>query len=142
MREEKAAMKLVGKKHPYKCYITGSSIDDVKRCAEHCGSHWFEPGTMRFFNSRLFDRIYRDGRGGAYFVTSEKGPNGIRGYSVRHYSPEKCQINTIGKFQKYSSGAAAKAVAEKIAAKSRKRKRGYKMIKDYGGGRYRRLRGV
>jgi len=140
-------MKLVGKKHPYKCLVTYGTMDDVKYCANHCGSHWFEPGTMRFFKSRVGGRVYTDGRGGAYFVSSEQGPHGPRSYSIRHYDPKKCAVHTIGKFQQYSSGAVANSIAKKIAAKSVKRKRGYKMVSDryYDSGRQvtrtRRLRG-
>lgn len=113
-----------------KCFITGTTVPmtDVKHCAKACGSHFFDPGAMRFFASRLPREAYADGRGGAYFVTSEKFegrgrvPDGARLFSIRHFSAQKCSIDTLGKFQQHRSLAAAKRVAQKIAAKSRTRK--------------------
>jgi len=104
------------------------SVSDVKECAKVCSSHFFEKDTMRFFNSRIGDSAYYDGRGGAYFTTSEKGPDGRRGYSVRHYNPERCGVDTVGKFQGYHSMAAAQTAAKRMASKSsglgrRRRKR-------------------
>jgi hypothetical protein len=121
-----------------RCEITGGGgehgtpgakigIHDVKQCADTCKSHFFEPATMRFFSSRVADTAYQDGRGGAFFTTSEKGPNGVRAYSVRHYDPERCGVDTVGKFQSYHSMAAAQTAAKRAASKGalgrRRRKR-------------------
>lgn len=112
-----------------RCEVTpGSwSIDDVKECARVCGSYWFEPDTMRFFKSRVGERIYPDGRGGAYFVSSEKGPHGPRAYSVRYYDPAKCNIDTVGEFQGYRTSTQAHKAAQRRAARagglSRRRRR-------------------
>ena len=48
------------------------SMSDIRACAKACGSHWFEPGAMRFFDSVSLVRANADGRGGAFFVTTEK----------------------------------------------------------------------
>lgn len=109
-----------------RCEITGGGgthgspgdrtfIHDVKECAQICKSHFFEKGAMRFFNSRVGETAYLDGRGGAYFVTSEKGPNNRRAYSVRHYNPERCAIDTVGEFQAYRTLAQADGAAKRIA---------------------------
>jgi len=112
-----------------RCEITGGAgtaastagtrtyIDDVKQCAQICKSHFFEPETMRFFSSRVGETAYHDGRGGAYFTTSEKGPNGRRGYSVRHYDPERCGVETVGKFQGYATAAQAQGAAKRAATR-------------------------
>jgi hypothetical protein len=108
-------------REPYKCMITDyADMGDIKECARECGSHWFEKDTMRFFKSRVGDRAYADGRGGAYFVSSEKGPHGPRKYTIRKYDPKKCSIETIGKFQQYRTGAVANRIAKNIAAKAKR----------------------
>jgi hypothetical protein len=116
-----------------RCEITANaagnyvSVSDVKECAKVCSSHFFDRDTMRFFNSRIGEGAYYDGRGGAYFTTSEKGPDGRRGYSVRHYDPKRCGVDTVGKFQGYHSMAAAQTAAKRMATKGsalgRRRKR-------------------
>jgi hypothetical protein len=146
----------MAKRRP-KCLVKYGDMDAVKECAERCGSHWFEPGTMRFFKSRVGNQAFTDGRGGAYFVSSEqhsyRGQSDPRRYTVRYYDPGSCSIETIGKFQQYKTGAQATKVARKIAAKSKTRKRGYRMerretydIPEGGPARrvvkYRRLRGA
>lgn len=93
-------------------------LADVKDCASKCSSHWFEPGSMRFFKTGLPETAYVDGLGGAYFITSEKGPSGPRAFSVRHYA--KCSINTIGEFQGYKTSAAATKAAKQLAGARRK----------------------
>jgi hypothetical protein len=110
------------------CLITSGNMSAVRQCAEQCGSHWFDKNTLRFFRSRVGDAAFTDGRGGAYFVSSEQfNERSPRLYSIRYYDPKKCNINTVGKFQQYASNAAATRVAQKIAAKSRTRRRGYRM---------------
>ncbi len=110
-----------------RCEVTGNAglgpkgqrvdIRDIKECATICKSHFFDRDTMRFFNSRVGETAYLDGRGGAYFTTSEKGPDGRRGYSVRHYDPERCGVDTVGKFQGYHSMGAAQTAAKRMATK-------------------------
>jgi hypothetical protein len=88
-------------------------INDVQYCVDHCGSHFFDADTMRFFNSRVDSIAYTDGEGGAYFATTERGPDGKRRASVRHYS--KCRVNTAGEFQSYRTMDAARKAAKKLA---------------------------
>lgn len=90
---------------------------DLKVCANICRNNFFEPDTMRFFKSRVGSHVYADGKGGAYFVTSEKGPNEIRAFSVRRYDPKKCGFHTVGEFQGYKNAATAKAAAKRAAGK-------------------------
>lgn len=91
------------------------SMFDVRKCAEACGSHWFDADSMRFFKSRVGDTAYHDGKGGALFVSSEKGPSGTRRYSVRYYNPRICGIDTVGEFQAYGTATAATTVAKRLA---------------------------
>ena len=100
------------------CKISSpSGVYDLKECAKICGSHYFDPDTMRFFKSRVGNEVYADGKGGAYFVTSEKGPYGPRAFSVRRYDPRKCNFSTVGAFQGYKNAHAAQAAARKAAGK-------------------------
>jgi hypothetical protein len=95
----------------------GSTVDirSVKECADICRSHFFEADTLRFFKSRVAERAYNDGRGGAYFTTSEKGPNDVRAHTVRYYDPKRCGVETVGKFQQYKTAAQANGAAKRIA---------------------------
>jgi hypothetical protein len=91
-------------------------IRDVKTCVtDICNSHWFDKATMRFFKSRVDDTAWADGKGGAYFVSSEKGPHGPRAYSVRHYDPRSCSIDTVGEFMGHRTKRQAVAAAKKAA---------------------------
>lgn len=98
-------------------------IADIKNCADACGSYFFAPKTMRFFKSRVSDVGFADGHGGAYFTTSEKGPDDVRRHSVRYYDSKRCNIKTIGEFQGYRSSASAKEAAKKLAVSKRTRSR-------------------
>jgi hypothetical protein len=77
------------------------------------GSHWFDPGTKRFFRTRLGRRGYR-GPGGTYFVTSEQGPRMPRRYTVRRLvGPGR--LETVGVFCGYKTAASATRAAKRAA---------------------------
>lgn len=65
------------------------SSDDIRAVADGAGSHFFDPDTMRFFNSRLLSGAWvLDGNeckpGHRYlFVTSERYGDEPRHYTVR-----------------------------------------------------------
>lgn len=83
--------------------------------ARHKG-HWFNIGTMRFFNTRLCESACYSGPGGVYFVTSESYGRGyVRRYSVRCYDERSDTIQTVGAFQAYRSRGTAARAAEKLA---------------------------
>lgn len=88
------------------------NTDQVVAANRAAGQHWFSPDTMRFFNSRVLYTVY----GGRYFLTSEKGPDGIRGYSVRETTPDGSSITTVGEFQGWPSARAAQKEAKRLAA--------------------------
>lgn len=62
---------------------------DLRAIADHAGSFFFSPNTMRFFNSRVLKGIYSVGDSKAvpgaefYFVTSEAYDDAQRHYTVR-----------------------------------------------------------
>ena len=71
---------------------------------------------MRFFNSRIGRRVFANGKGDAFFTTSEAMNRGDqRLYSVRKYDAASCSFDTIGKFQGYRSMGAAQTAAKRMA---------------------------
>jgi hypothetical protein len=82
------------------------TIHDVKVANDLIDNHFFDPATMRFFNSRVETDLI-DGR---FFVTSEKGPNGIRAFTVREAKPDG-SIDTVGEFQEHATLKSAVLVA-------------------------------
>lgn len=78
------------------------------------GFCWFAPSTCRFFRSRVTNWDYITG----YFISSEKGPSGIRLYTLRKGNFESGNVETIGEFQQYSTLSQAKtALKNKLRGK-------------------------
>jgi hypothetical protein len=80
------------------------SLTEFKQLNRARGFHWFEQATLRFFRSRVsnFDCI------SGLFISSERGPNGVRAYTLRRADFETGNVKTEGEFQAYSSLARAK----------------------------------
>ena len=92
------------------------NITDIKRANKAAGNHWFEPATMRFFNSKVESQVY-EGPGGVYFVTSERRERDMpKRYSVRVFDPSTGDIDTVGEFQAFGNLAEARANARTLAA--------------------------
>lgn len=68
--------------------------------------HWFDRGSMKFFNTKL-PRVAYDTTAGTLFLTSEVNPSGVKAWTVRRYI--NGEIKTIGDFHRYSTAAAARA---------------------------------
>lgn len=85
------------------------NITEIKMANRAIGHHWFEPGTMRFFNSRIETR---EVIGGRYFVTSEQFEDSRgarpypRTYTIRA-ADARGAIDTVGEFEGYPTLAAA-----------------------------------
>jgi len=80
------------------------TIEDVIRAANRGFSkHWFSHDSMKFFNSRVYDDVYPDRSGGAYFITSEQRET----YEPRLFSLRHCRadgnVSTVGEFQQYKT---------------------------------------
>lgn len=73
------------------------TINKIQDEMNRSGSHWWDRDSMRFFGTRVSEKVYQ-GSGGVYFVTSEKPPHGARSYSVRRYDPAEKSIDTVGEF--------------------------------------------
>ena len=92
-------------------YKTMQDIIDKAKAVEN---HFFDPGSMEFFSSRLHHEIY----GGNLFITSEQDKEGIvwegdRRWTIRQIS-ENGYIETIGEFGQYPSLADAIAAAKEL----------------------------
>lgn len=87
------------------------TINKIQDEMNAAGSHWWDRGSMRWFGTRASEQVYQ-GKGGIYFVTSEKPPHGGRKFSVRKYNPEAKDIDTIGEFCSMTRHTAHKTAAE------------------------------
>jgi len=88
------------------------TTEDIARI--HRG-YFFKPDTMKFFKSRLSSNVYH-GSGVVFFVTSETGPQGLRGFTVRKYLPNSDDVVTAGEFMAFKTLGKAKAAARVMAA--------------------------
>lgn len=84
--------------------FTYRNLSDVIAANEAIGNHWFDRSTMRFFNTKIESNLIAGHR----FITSEKGPDGVRKYTVREACPDGT-IDTVGEFQAHSTLRQAKA---------------------------------
>lgn len=90
------------------------------------GFHWFDPDTMRFFQSRVAEHGYlRDDGSLAFFVSSEKQRDSFTGflrtsrprkYSVRVINMTTGDIDTVGEFQQYRCRSTAHRYAKLCAS--------------------------
>lgn len=78
------------------------NVAQIRAANRDAGQFFFEPSSMRFFNSRVEGRnVY----GGRYFITSEQftGSDGVsapRRFTLREAFADG-SINTVGEFQAY-----------------------------------------
>jgi hypothetical protein len=74
-------------------------MDDVRSANRKIGNHWFDRGTLKFFNTKIESGLI----GGRYFITSERyDETQPRLYSIRIARPDGT-IGTVGDFQGYTS---------------------------------------
>jgi len=106
-----------------------STTSSLKQQAKACGSHYFDPDTMRFFNARLLEVYPVPSKDVTYFVEGKGGPTrGFGRRSVpRHYTIgvfKNCRIEPIGKRSAgsgkadYRSAVKAKKIARAIQSKA------------------------
>lgn len=110
---------------------TAFTKTDLKQQAKACGSHYFDPDTMRFFRSRLIAVYPAPARNTTYFVEGKGGGDGAFSSIPRHYTVgvfKGCRVESLGqgigrKKQTgvYKTSAKAKKVAAAIARKASRR---------------------
>ena len=82
---------------------------DIINLNEKKGKFWFKPKTLKFFNSRFGGTVVEKvGTKRAFFVSSEKGPNEQRRYSVRKVNLKTGDIDTVGDFNRMTELQAKK----------------------------------
>lgn len=90
------------------------TIQDIINANYKNGGHFFDPESMRFFRSKVYDDVI----GGRCFITSEQD---ISYYPIYHKEPreytlrssdEEGNIDTIGEFGQYSSLRQVRAAAK------------------------------
>jgi hypothetical protein len=86
-----------------------TTVEEVKKYADNHGMHFFTPGAMRFFGSRVAEGV-TVANGRAYFITSERDnyTNQPRLYTVRYMVPGGHILEEAGGFQAHSSLRAAR----------------------------------
>lgn len=95
-----------------------NTITEIKAANALAGHAFFQPRTMRFFNSRVHDRLYPRADGGACFVTSEKLGTSFRRYTVRIAKPTgECETDHETAFQAFRTARAAHARAAELATR-------------------------
>ena len=109
---------------------TAYTKKDLKAQAKECGSHYFDPSTMRFFNARLLSVYPVPNKNVTYFVEAKGGSRRSFESIPRHYMIgvfKGCQVSSIGRGIGSSRGKAsgiykdarqAKKVAAAIAKKA------------------------
>jgi hypothetical protein len=88
------------------------SIDVIRQKNRQAGMYWFEPSTMRFFNSHISDTAWKKGDK-AYFISSEQFdplnyPEVPRKFSVRVADLDTGEVGTVGEFQGFDTRSDAK----------------------------------
>jgi len=68
------------------------TLAEIRAANKAAGFYFFEPATLRFFDSRILRAVYQ-GPGGVYFITSEQfhgsgGYTAPRKHTVRKFNPE------------------------------------------------------
>ena len=87
-----------------------SSVEDIKAAHAARGGHFFDPDSMRFFNSKVSGQVIN----GRHFVTSERfDQDSPRQYTIREAKPDG-SIDTVGDFGGYKTGAQAKRAARNL----------------------------
>lgn len=100
------------------------SITEVVQCVSATGSHFFDPGTMRFFNSRLADDVYPT-KFGTFFITSERDKpflgnpgawGGKRRYTVRFVAARRVMASRHGHTYAQKRGELVDVMADDFGA--------------------------
>ena len=99
-----------------------NTISAIKTANEASGGHWFEPGALQFFASKVEEQpVIPTKDGGALFLSSEQfvacdGERFPRKFTIRKCEPDG-SIFTEGDFQAYGNKEAAVTAMGALASK-------------------------
>lgn len=83
------------------------SIEEIQQANKDAGYHWFDAGSMAFFDSIVYPTLVQHPQG-AYFISSEKQDDRYpRFYTVR-FARFTGEANTVGPFQGFTTEADAR----------------------------------
>ena len=89
------------------------TIKEIKQANKAIGGHWFDKGTLRFFNSRIYPEVYKGADGMDYFITSERfDEKHPRKYTIRR--AHSGEIDTVGELRQYDTKADAIKAVKRI----------------------------
>lgn len=91
------------------------TINEIKERNRKSGGHFFDPDTMRYWNSRVSEKTHICPNGDVLFVTSEKQDGALRRYTIRRFHTKVGMITTEPGFHKFKGGNAAHYQAAKRA---------------------------
>lgn len=78
-----------------------STLREIQSAHEKTGGFWFAPATLEWWRTKFSERVMSAPHG-AYFLTRETNPSGVRMWSVR-YASDEGEISTVGEFFSYVS---------------------------------------
>ena len=87
---------------------------EVKQRNRCNGYYFFSPDTMRWFNSRICGELVEH----CYFITSEKGPNNKREYTIR-IAYENGKIGSLSQFGEYATLKRAQGALQRFIKSER-----------------------
>ena len=86
--------------------MTFNSIKDLIKANDDAGYHWFDKGSMEFFDSIIYPELVQHPEG-AYFLSSERfDSRSPRLFTVR-FTRFTGETNTVGPFQGFTCQADA-----------------------------------
>jgi hypothetical protein len=103
----------VNRKRPAFSGVKTWTIDLIVAKNTDKGLHYFDPGAMRFFKTRILPRVAHVGKR-VFFVTSEQCEvgtfKGKRRYTVVEFVPKSGRVEAFSGFQAFASKAEAYVV--------------------------------
>lgn len=86
------------------------TVEEIKAANAKSGYHFFSPGAMRFFRSRVLPGVIQ----GCFFITSEQfDTSSPRLYTIRRAGLGG-GVETVGNFQHYKTADAARRAAARL----------------------------
>lgn len=78
-------------------------LKEFKEAHKAQGGHFFDPSSMRFFNSKIESGLLGGRRDQQVFITSERYDlNSPKKYTIRHAMPSG-EVRDIGDFQEFDT---------------------------------------